>query len=78
MKVPPIRDDVTPDLPTQRLTIKVKLGIGRGKRELRCLEPVRQADRDNVKLSLLKKHPKNTDTNECQTITIRPAQNPSL
>jgi len=31
VKVPPIRGDVTPNLPTQRLIIKVKLGIGREK-----------------------------------------------
>ena len=47
----PIRDDVTPDLPTQRMIIKAKLGIERGKRGLRCLEPVRQVDMDNIRES---------------------------
>jgi hypothetical protein len=31
VKVPSIKDDVTPNLPTQRLIIKVKLGLGREK-----------------------------------------------
>jgi hypothetical protein len=29
---------------------------------------------DNVQLNLLKKHPKSTDRNECQTTTLKPAQ----
>ncbi|GET42977.1 hypothetical protein [Microseira wollei] len=35
VKALPIREDVTPNLPTPRLIIKVKLGIGRGKQDLR-------------------------------------------
>ena len=73
MQALPIRDDVTPDLPTRRLIIKVKLGIGRDNNELRRLEPVRQADTDNVQLNLLKKHPRCTDENEHRIITQKPA-----